>query len=311
MKFIRNLRKQDDSLFTFHFSLSHPPKMNNSEITDPEFRKAVEAMDAGDLPAILQLLERNPRLAGQRLDQPTEGYFARPYLLWFVADNPIRYGSRPKNISDITRLIIRFIRDHFPETLQQQIDYALGLVATGSIPRESGVQIELIDLLIDEGAKPGNGHGAIANGNPEAARRLIERGGTMTLTTAIGTESHDDILRLMKSATAVDKKIALTAAAFLGKSEIVRSLIAAGTDVNGFLEKSSGFHSHATALHQAVWSQSLEAVKLLVEAGASLDAKDRIYQGTPLDWANYLKRDEKNELRRKKFEEIEQYLERR
>ena len=131
----------------------------------------------------------------------------------------------------------------------------------------------------------------------------------MTLTTAIGIESHDDIVRLLKSATAVDKKIALTAAAFLGKSEIIRSLIAAGTDVNGFLEKSSGFHSHATALHQAVWSQSLEAVKLLVEAGASLDAKDRIYQGTPLDWANYLKRDEKNELRRKKFEEIEQYLE--
>jgi peptide-methionine (S)-S-oxide reductase len=31
----------------------------------------------------------------------------------------------------------------------------------------------------------------------------------------------------------------------------------------------------------------LEAVKLLVEAGATLDAKDNIYDGTPLDWAEY------------------------
>ena len=44
-------------------------------------------------------------------------------------------------------------------------------------------------------------------------------------------------------------------------------------------------------LHQAVSSGSLESVKLLVEAGASLSAKDKIYDGTPIDWAGYMQRD--------------------
>jgi len=32
---------------------------------------------------------------------------------------------------------------------------------------------------------------------------------------------------------------------------------------------------------------SLDAVKVLVEGGASLDVKDTIYEGTPLGWAEY------------------------
>jgi peptide-methionine (S)-S-oxide reductase len=46
-------------------------------------------------------------------------------------------------------------------------------------------------------------------------------------------------------------------------------------------------YSHATALHHAVCSGSLDAVRVLVEAGAALDARDTIHAGTPLGWAEY------------------------
>ena len=60
-------------------------------------------------------------------------------------------------------------------------------------------------------------------------------------------------------------------------------------DIN---KPSEHLYSHATALHHAVWSGSIETVKVLVEAGAKLDIKDTIYDGTPLGWAEYGKKDE-------------------
>jgi len=150
--------------------------MNNSEITDTLFREAVEAIDAGNIVLLENLLMENPRLVHDHLDYPVDGYFRNPYLLWFVADNPIRHEKLPSNIVEVTRLIIQFAKRESVSNLQYQLDYALGLVATGRIPRECGVQIGLIDLLIDEGAKPGGGAGAIAHGNLAAAERLIELG---------------------------------------------------------------------------------------------------------------------------------------
>jgi hypothetical protein len=42
-------------------------------------------------------------------------------------------------------------------------------------------------------------------------------------------------------------------------------------------------YSHATALHPAVCSASLETVTVLVEAGARLNAKDTAWNGTPAE----------------------------
>jgi len=282
--------------------------MNNSDINDPMFRKAVEAIDTGDLVSLIDLLDKNPSLISKRLDAPTEGYFANPYLIWFVADNPVRNDKLAANIVDITRTLIQYIQQHAPQTLREQIDYTLGLVATGRIARESEWQIELMDLLINAGAKPGNGIGALAHGNKDAARHLMKRGGELTLTTAIGLDQADDVTRLLNKATNTDKKIALMASAFLGKADMIKLLIESDADVNGYINHSSGFHSHATALHQAVYSGSLESVKLLVVAGADLNSKDRIYDGTPLDWARYVQKEEKDKSKRKKFAAIEKYL---
>src|SRR5579863_1335701 len=154
------------------------------EISDPLFREAVEAIDSGDINTLRNLLRVYPRLVRDRLDDPEVGYFKNPYLLWFVADNPIRIDKLPANIVEITGLLIDAVKREAAGSAQEQLDYTLGLVATGRIPKECGVQIPMMDLLIDAGAKPGGGKGALANGNLAAAEHLIKRGGRLTLATA-------------------------------------------------------------------------------------------------------------------------------
>lgn len=283
--------------------------MNNAEISDPLFRQAVEAIDSGNITALEVLLSGHPKLVQDKLNYPEGGYFKDPYLLWFVADNPIRNNKLPSNVVEVTRVLIAAIKKEAIDTIGQQLDYALGLVATGRIPKECGVQIALMDLLIDEGAKPGGGLGALAHGNVEAAGHLIDRGGELTLAAAVGLERREDIGRLAPLAGKDEQLAALTAAAFYGKAGMIPLLLGMGISPNGYPQSSSGFHSHATPLHQAVSSGSLESVKLLVEAGANLNAKDKIYDGTPLEWANYMQADEAfDETARKNYSVIAAYL---
>jgi hypothetical protein len=280
--------------------------MKNSDITDPIFREAVEAIDGGNISMLQQLLETNPTIAAKRMDTPTEGYFKHPYLLWFIADNPVRHEKLPANIVDITSLLLRFVRKNAKESFQEQINYTFGLVETGRIARECGVQIDLIDLLIDNGATPGNAQGALTQGNIEAAKRIMERTGNITLTAAICLDRIDDTERLLLQTTIVEKQVALIAASFYGKPEMIERLIKSGVEVNAYIN--DGFHTHASALHQAVHAGSLEAVKLLIKAGANLEATDKVYNGTPLDWAMYMQTDRNDESAKKKYIEIENYL---
>src|ERR1700744_3559117 len=175
--------------------------MKNYNNIDTLFKQAVEAIDSGDIATLQSLIVEHPSLVKECLKTTDEGYFKDPYLIWFVADNPIRNDKLPPNIADVTRLLVEAVKREALDTYQHQIDYALGLVATGRIPRERGVQIALMDLLIDAGAKPGGGIGAIAHGNMEAAQHLINRGGKLTLAVAVCLERIEDITRLGTAAS--------------------------------------------------------------------------------------------------------------
>lgn len=281
--------------------------MQNSEIKDALFLEAVEAIDAGGINKLESLVTIHPGLIKNRLDYPDGAYFKDPYLLWFVADNPIRRGKLAANIVDITRLLVQAVNRESADSAQYQLDYTLGLIATGRIPKECGVQIEMIDLLIDEGAKPVGGLGALAHGNIAAAERLIERGGKLTLAAAVGLDRMEDVKRL---ATNKDELLtALTAAAMYGKAEMIVCLLGLGANPNGYPETKSGFHAHATPLHQAVSSGSLECVQLLVEADANLNAADKAYGGTPLGWALYMPTEEgHDEATKQRWAGIAEYL---
>ncbi len=286
--------------------------MKNSDILDSLFREAVEAIDGGDINALQRLLEANPALVTKPLNTPNEeGYFKNPYLLWFVADNPIRHEKLPANIVEIAQLIIHALQKSNNDNYQYIVDYTLGLVATGRIPKESGVQIPLMELLINNGAHvKGSVLGPVGQHNFEAATYLLGKGADYNLATAVGLNRNDDVKGLAKTATASELYVALVVASFFGKADIISFLMEAGADVNGNgrQEDFGGFHAHASALHQAVYSGSLQAVKLLVEAGADLTATDKAYNGTPLGWAIYMQTEENNEMTKKKYKEIEDYL---
>jgi peptide-methionine (S)-S-oxide reductase len=192
------------------------------------------------------------------------------------------------------------------DNLQEQLDYALRLVSLSWVARKCEVQIELIDVLIDAGASPdGSPDNALVNGNFAAAAHLVERGAKLTFATALCLERWDDVTRLASTASASAKQFGFILAALNGNSKVLRRIIDLGVDLNS---PSVDLYSHATALHHAVCSGSLEAVKVLVEAGAELDTKDRAWNATPLEWAEYYIREAKGDGAGKQYPEIAAYL---
>lgn len=284
--------------------------MDKPEIPHPLFREAIAAIDAGDITALEQLLALHPEIVSERLEIPTEAYFQQPYLLWFIADNPIRTGTLPDNITDSAAVIIRAIQQHAPDTLQRQLNYTLGLVATGSTPRNCGVQLPLMDLLLDAGAIANGALGALAHGNVSAAKHLLDRGEALTLPVAACLGLTSSVERLGPVASKEIREVALAAAAYYGQTNIISLLLEMELDINAFPHAKCSFHNHTTALHQAVSSGSLDAVKILVHAGARLDIKDRIFHGTPLDWAEYLQNEENHDagITKQQFARIASYL---
>src|SRR5262249_14661289 len=66
-----------------------------------------------------------------------------------------------------------------------------------------------------------------------------------------------------------------------GHHELVRWLLERGANANA--RSSTG--SRGTALHSAAWNGDLAMVKLLVAAGAAIDAHDEEHDNTPAGWA--------------------------
>ncbi len=292
--------------------------MHNPEILDSLFREAVYAIDAGDVNTLQRLLATHSRLVHDRLDSPgawlrdkvgnaLEGFYRQPYLLWFVAEDPVRNDKLPRNIAEVARTIIHAAEREGVDSLREQLDYALRLVSWSWVARKCEVQIELIDVLIDAGASPVDSitHDALVNGNLSAAVRLVERGAKLTLATALCLERWEDITRLARTASVKDKQVGLVLASLNGRAEALARLIVLGVDLNAY---STDIYTHATALHQAVCSGSLEAVKVLVEAGAELGTKDRTWDGTPLEWAEYYIREAKGDGAGIAYPEIAAYL---
>jgi peptide-methionine (S)-S-oxide reductase len=205
--------------------------------------------------------------------------------LWFVAEDPVRADTLPPNICRMAEAIIAVTVAHRPDLLAAQLDHALSLVAWSWVAARCGVQLELIDTLIDAGAVPGErAHQALVNRHVPAAERLIARGGTLTLAAALCLGHWDAVPRLHANAAAGERQFALILAALNGNASALEWMLAHGADVNA---PSAELYSHGTPLHHAVSSGSLAAVRVLVEAGADLTLKDSAWGGTPLGWAHH------------------------
>ena len=270
--------------------------MKNTTGFDSLFQQAVIAVDKGDEYKLKELLDAHPELATERLYEPGEwltkvigdalnNFFKDPYLLWFVSEDAVRNKTLPSNIANIASIIIEKAKAQKTESLQQQLDYGLRLVAWSWVARECGVQISLLDVLIDAGAlKEGVSNDALVNGNFDAAKHLIQRGAQYTLPTALCLEQWDEADKLALTANDGQKQFSLVLAALNGKAQAVTRAISYGADIN---KPSKDLYAHGTPLHHAVCSGSLETVKVLIEAGADINAVDTVWNGTPLGWAEY------------------------
>jgi hypothetical protein len=258
---------------------------HHERIEDPVFRRGVELIDAGDAEGLRSYLKDHPKLARQHVHFEGTNYFHNPGFVEFVAGNPIRRPALPKNIVDVARVILDEGVD------QPALDETLALVATGSVPRECGQQIPLIDLLCDYGADIDAAiRIAAVLYELDAVVALLRRGARMTLAVAAAQGRIEDVRKMLSTASAEQRHLAFALAAQYRYVEIVRLLLDAGEDPDRF--NPVGGHSHATALHQAAGNGMLEVVKLLVERGARTDIKDILFGGTPLGWAKHEHRKE-------------------
>jgi hypothetical protein len=264
------------------------------------FESAVEAVIAGDLPGLERLLREDLGLVRARstvvthYDPPVHG----ATLLHYVAANGVEgYRQKsPKNAALVATMLLE--AGAAPDALAGMYGgqcTTMSMLVSSSPPAEAGVQVALVDTLVDHGAAvEARGSGqwtsplmtALAFSFRDAAEALVRRGARVdTLAAAAGLGRLAEARALLPAAGAEDRHRALVLAAQLGHPEVVRLLLDAGEDPNRF--NPTGNHAHSTPLHQAVWSGHDAVVRLLVERGARLDIRDTIYESTALGWAEH------------------------
>ena len=252
----------------------------HERIEDADFRRAVDFIDVGDVEGLRGHLVAHPTILDQRVAFEGMNYFRNPSLLEFTAENPIRRGTMAPNILQIVRMLL----DLGAARNRESVDSTLALIASGRVPRERGVQTDLIGILCDAGADPNKAMlAALAHGEFDAVDALLRCGATLDLPVAAATGRTAIAHPLLASAGSQDRHRAFALGAQHGRTDIVRLLLDAGEDPNRF--NPVGVHAHSTPLHQAALAGHEDVVRLLVEHGARLDIKDILFHGTPADWA--------------------------
>jgi peptide-methionine (S)-S-oxide reductase len=253
-------------------------------IRDRRFRAAVDAIHAGDLAGLNRLLDRHPDLLHMRAVEPDcypGDYFRDPKLFWFIANNPTLMRRMPKNIVAIgAAMIARGVE-------QEDLDYALGLVMSNGLSHAQARQPELVALLLDGGATatPPSLLVGLAHRQVAPIRTLLARGVALTVPMAASLGYGKELKSLLAGATPPERQEALALAVVNGQVEAARICLDAGADINAFMP----VHAHSTPLHQASVNGDIEMLRLLVERGASLDTRDKLWDGTPLGWAVHTK----------------------
>ena len=257
-----------------------------------DFELAIDAVVAGDVPALRSLLRKDPGLVHAR---STRSHHAT--LLHYVAANGVEDERQrtPPNAVEVAKVLLDGGADvDAPADMYGQQCTTMSMLVSSTPPAEAGLQIALAETLLDYGAAfegPGSRGTsalitALAFGFLDTAQALARRGAPRHgLAEAAGLGELEDAMRLLPGADSPTRHIALALAAQHGHAAVVRLLLDDGEDPDRY--NPDGFHRHSTPLHQAVWSNHFDVVRLLVERGARLDLRDTIHDGTPYDWAAY------------------------
>jgi hypothetical protein len=272
-------------------------------VTDEEtdvsrFESAVEAVIHGDIVTLRSLLHDDRGLVRARSTRVT--HFDPPVhgatLLHYVAANGVegyRQLTPPNAVAVATTLLEAGAEPDALAGMYGGRHATLSMLVSSSPPADAGVQVPLIDTLVDFGAAvepAGSGPWAsplmtaLAFGFRDAAEALVRRGARVdTVAAAAGLGRVAETGRMLETASADDRHRALVLAAQHGHAEIVALLLDVGEDPNRY--NPPGNHAHSTPLHQAALAGRDDVVRLLVTRGARLDIRDTIYNGTPLGWS--------------------------
>jgi ankyrin repeat protein len=274
---------------------AHLESLTQSSSSVSVFEAAVRAVINGDSQTLRRLLRDDPGLARARSTREH-----RATLLHYVSANGVE-GYRqvsPKNIPEITKILLDAGAD--PDAGAEMYGSsrctALGLVATSAPPDAAGVQLGVIDVLLDHGArvdlKGAAGHSdtliraCLANGQPKAAAHLASRGAPLDLVGAAGLGRIDVLKEWFdahaRSAAASTLADAFAMASAYGQKAAVQFLLERGLDVDMELRGHGEGH---TALHVASYHAHVDVVSLLLQHGARVDVIDKTWKTPPLVWA--------------------------
>jgi hypothetical protein len=164
----------------------------------------------------------------------------------------------------------------------------LGLAATSAHPRAAGVQLALLDLLLERGARMDDGDGGdgagivracLGNGCPEAAALLAARGARVGLPEAAGLDRPDLVDQLLLGpeqppSRQVDE--ALLLASVYGHTAVAEVLVSHGADLTASTADGQ------TAAHQAAIAGRLATLQMLLAHNPPLEQRNA-YDGTVLE----------------------------
>jgi ankyrin repeat protein len=257
----------------------HVEALQHAGSADSKFEQAADAIVSGDIDALRGLLVEMPELIRQRSSREH-----RSTLLHYVSANGIEdFRQRtPHNIVAITRLLLDAGADVNAESgAYRGHSMTLGLTATSVHPEVAGVQIELMELLLDRGALiervPGEAvRACLANGRSLAARFLATRGAYLDFENAAGVGDLDRVKELLLSTSNEELGKGFVWACAYGCNDVVTLLLDRGVD------PAFGAGAGMTGLHLAAHDGHLDTVKLLLAHNAPLEVKNS-YGGTVLD----------------------------
>jgi ankyrin repeat protein len=256
-----------------------------------QFESAVEAIITGDVDTLQMLLRNNPDLVRAR-SMREHGAM----LLLYVGANLVE-GHRqksPPNAIEVARVLLEAGAEVDAAALTGGGGTTLGQVATSVHPARVGVQIALMETLLDYGAaiegSPGGYQplaAALANGRPEAAEFLAERGAQLDIVGAAGLGrlhllkdclNHDGSLKGNQTKEQLEEGFIL--ACLYGQTSVAEFLLEKGVD------PAAGANVGQTGLHYAAHAGHLDTVKMLLERKAPLEVLN-VYGGTVLGQATW------------------------
>jgi ankyrin repeat protein len=266
--------------------------LENEQSTVTNFEAAVDAIVAGDERGLAELLRSDPALVKARSLREH-----RSTLLHYCSANGVEdFRQRtPENIVAITRRLL----DAGAEVNAESEAYGGGsttlmLTATSGHPERAGLQIALMELLLERGALIDVGKSSdvvvcLRNGRAKAAEFLAQKGARLDLEGAAGVGALDAVRAFLAEdgglkapATAQQLAAGFGWACEFGRLDVVEFLLEHGVDADATLRADG-----VMPLHWAALGGHLAIVTMLLARGADVHARESRFDGTPVTWAVY------------------------